>query len=102
MPPIDHGLHLSILQPARRKPLTKPNLLKAVSASMKGEITPDMLLVASDSIRRERDFRQSFPGWDYTEEAYKNAGIEDIHIEIDLFKNRWKNFRCSICREKWS
>ena len=61
-------------------------LLKAVSASMKGEIPTHMLLVASDAIRRERDYRQSFPGWDYTEEAYKNAGIEDILTKRRLWE----------------
>ena len=65
---------------------TDYRLLKAVSASMKGEITPDMLLVASDSLRRERDFRRSFPDWDYTEEAYKNAGIEDILAKHRLWE----------------
>ena len=61
-------------------------LLKAVSASMKGEIPTHMLLVASDSIRRERDYRCSFPGWDYTEEAYQKAGIEDILAKRRLWE----------------
>ena len=65
---------------------TDYRLLKAVSALMKGEITPDMLLAASDSIRRERDFRRSFPGWDYTDEAYKKAGIEDILAKRRLWE----------------
>ena len=43
-------------------------------------------LIASDAIRRERDYRQSFPGWDYTDEAYKNAGIEDILAKRRLWE----------------
>ncbi len=65
---------------------TDYRLLKAVSASMKGEIPTPMLLVASDSIRREKEYRQSFPGWDYTEEAYKKAGIEDILTKRRLWE----------------
>ena len=61
-------------------------LLKAVSSSMKGEIPTHMLLVASDSIRREREYRQSFPFWDYTEETYRKAGIEDILAKRRLWE----------------
>ena len=53
-------------------------LLKAISAYMRGKINEDMLLVANNLIRAENNMQHSFPGWDYDEEWYKEAGIHDI------------------------
>ena len=53
-------------------------LLKAVSAYMKGEINVNMLLIANDAIRTERQWKELFPSWDYVDEEYEKAGIGDI------------------------
>lgn len=53
-------------------------LLKAVSESLKGNLSPDMLILASDYLRNEREFNDLSPRWDYTDEYYEQAGISDI------------------------
>ena len=53
-------------------------LLKAVSESLKGNLSPDMLILASDYLRNEREFDGLSPRWDYTDEYYEQAGISDI------------------------
>ena len=71
------------IQPKQRKDLhgyTRDlRLLKAISAYMKGEINVNMLLIANDAIRTERQWKEVFPGWDYLEEVYEKAGIGDIY-----------------------
>lgn len=53
-------------------------LLKAISAYMKGKINVNMLLIANDAIRTERQWKELFPSWDYVDEEYEKAGIGDI------------------------
>lgn len=62
-------------------------LLKAVSGLLKGKIDPHMLLIANDAIRKEREYRECFPFWDYTDDCYKKAGIEDIIAKRRLWRD---------------
>ena len=61
-------------------------LLKALSAYMKGKINEDMLLAANNLIRAEYNMQNSFPGWDYEEEWYMEAGIDDIFEKRKLIR----------------
>lgn len=42
--------------------------------------------IASDAVRAEKQFMQSFPGWDYVEDYYKKAGLEDILAKRRLWE----------------
>ncbi|MBR6873894.1 MAG: hypothetical protein IKN17_10355 [Ruminococcus sp.] len=86
-----HNLEYFTGELCTRKPhfhnsYTDYRLLKAVSEMLKGELDPHMLLIANDALRRERDFRDSFPGWDYVEDYYKKAGLEDILAKRRLWE----------------
>ncbi len=86
-----HNLEYYTDELCTRKPhfhnsYTDYRLLKAVSEVLKGELDPHMLLIANDALRRERDFRDSFPGWDYVESCYKKAGLEDILAKRRLWE----------------
>ncbi len=61
-------------------------LLTAISAFLQKKININMLLIANDAIRAERNWNDSFPGWDYVEEEYDKAGITDIRLKRDLLR----------------